>query len=87
VRHDAAQAAFDRAFAQQRGRVVPERLREGVAHIGAGDADIRQHVPIEAGEHARLAPMPYGAGELLEPMRHQSQQGRKSADQGAARDG
>ena len=31
--------------------------------IGAGDADIGQHVAVEAGEHLRLAPMTAQAGE------------------------
>src|ERR1019366_3543310 len=49
-------APLDGAFAQQRGRVVPERLGERVAQIGTRDPDIRQHEAVEAGQHGGLAP-------------------------------
>ena len=68
--------ALDRALAQQRGRVVPERLREGVAQIGAGDADIGQHVAVETGQHGGLAAVAARARQRLEPVRHQRQQAR-----------
>jgi len=55
ARHGPLHAAFDRARAQQRGRVVPERRGEGVAHIGAGEADIGQHAAVEPGQLAGLA--------------------------------
>src|SRR5664279_2157811 len=56
-----AHAPLDGAFAQQRGRIVPERLGERVAQICAGDADIGQHVAVEAGEHGGLALVLAGA--------------------------
>src|ERR1700690_1485551 len=39
-------APLDGAFAQQRGRIVPERLGERVAQIGVRDPDIGQHVAV-----------------------------------------
>src|ERR1035437_8798007 len=52
-------------------RVVPERLGKRVAQIGARDADIGQHVAVEAGKHGGLAPGLAGARGTVTPERHQ----------------
>ena len=52
-----------------------------------GNADISQHVAVEAGEHIGVAPVAAAARDLLQPMSEQSQQQPKGAHQSAAGDG
>ncbi|MGB6351545.1 MAG: hypothetical protein WBG10_16120 [Pseudolabrys sp.] len=78
------QAAFKRAFAQERCRVVPKGLREGVANIGAGETDVGEHVAIEARENIGLSAMLARPRQLFEPTGYDRQQGHKCANQRAA---
>jgi hypothetical protein len=75
--------AFDRALAQQQSRVFPERRREGIAEIGAIEADIGENVLVEAGLAHRLAAVAAGTLDVFHPQRHKRQKAQKGAQQGA----
>src|SRR4051794_24368990 len=49
---------LESALAQQRGRVFPERLGEGIAQIRAADAEVGEHTSIELRERGRLSAVP-----------------------------
>jgi hypothetical protein len=45
------------------GRIPPERLGEGVAHIGAIETDIGEHARVEASQDSCVTPIPEDAGK------------------------
>ena len=58
------EAPFKRARAQQVGRVLPQRLRKGIAHVAAGQPDIGQHAVVQAGQDGGLAAVVVGLDAL-----------------------
>src|SRR5262245_26201021 len=85
--HRVIETALERAFAQERCRVVPERLRECVVHVSARDADIGEHASIKASQNAGLAAVPARARQFFEPVGQERQEGSKPPYQGAATEG
>src|SRR5262245_12372422 len=81
-----AKTPFERSFAQKRGRVVPERLRKGIAKIGARDADIGEHASVEPGQDIGLAAVPSRPRQLLQPGGDQRHQGGERPHEHAAGD-
>jgi hypothetical protein len=82
--HRVVETTLERTFAQQRCRVVPERLRECVAHISARDADIGEHASIRARQNAGLTAVPARTRQFFEPVGQERQEGSERPYQGAA---
>ena len=80
------QAPFECALAQERSRVVPERLRKGIAYIGAGDADIGEHAAVQPGQNIGLTAMTPRPRYFFEPMGDQGHQEGKRPQERAAGD-
>src|SRR5262245_17057607 len=85
--HRVVETTLERTFAQQRCRVVPKRLRECVAHISAGDADIGEHASIKARQNAGLAAVPARTRQFFDPVGQERQERSKPPYQGAATEG
>ena len=82
--HGSAEAPLERPFTQERSRVVPEGLRKSITHIGTGDADISEHLAVEARQHIGLATVTAGARKFPKPMGDHGQDRGKNPQQGAA---
>src|SRR5262249_54878720 len=81
-----AKTPFERSFAQERSRVVPERLREGIAKIGARDPDIGKHAAVEPGQKIGLAAGAARPRQILEPSGKQRDHGGERPQERAAGD-
>ena len=58
-----ARAALATALREDCGRVAPQRLRDGVTDVGAGQAHIGERALVETGEHRDVVAVPPGRGQ------------------------
>src|SRR5262249_4983866 len=77
----AIEPAFERAHAQQRGRVVPRTARKRVEYVATGQTDIGEHAVVGAREQRGITAMRAPGRKLFGCRDHTIERGRSEAGQ------